>query len=62
VTPPDGAPVMVPQPSWVVVAPPDFAPGIDSIVTLYDIALQCASTRGPSRPNRDLHSPSTSGR
>ena len=32
--------------AWVVVAPPDFAPGIDSIVTWYDVAMQAAVDRG----------------
>lgn len=27
-------------PAWVVIAPPDYAPGIDSVVTLYDLAYQ----------------------
>jgi hypothetical protein len=50
VTPPGGSPVVVQASSWVVVAPPDFAPGIDSMVTLYDIALQSAITKGTLRP------------
>ncbi|MFN0111144.1 MAG: LodA/GoxA family CTQ-dependent oxidase [Blastocatellia bacterium] len=29
-------------PAWVIVAPPDYAPGIKSIVTMYDIAYQVA--------------------
>ena len=28
--------------AWVIVAPPDYAPGIKSIVTMYDIAYQVA--------------------
>jgi hypothetical protein len=28
------------DPAWVIVAPPDYTPGIPSIVTLYDIAYQ----------------------
>lgn len=30
------------DPAWVIVAPPDFAPGIRSVVTLYDLAYQVA--------------------
>jgi L-Lysine epsilon oxidase N-terminal/L-lysine epsilon oxidase C-terminal domain len=40
------APVAVHHPSWVVVAPPDFAPAIDSIVTLYDVAFGAAIEKG----------------
>jgi len=29
-------------PAWVIVAPPDFAPGVGGIVTLYDVAFQAA--------------------
>jgi hypothetical protein len=42
VTPPGGTPVRVPESAWVVVAPPDFAPGINSIVSLFEIAIQAA--------------------
>lgn len=34
------------KPAWVIVAPPDFAPGITNFVTLYDVALQAAVERG----------------
>ena len=40
------APVAVHHPSWVVVAPPDFAPAINSIVTLYDVAFGAAIEKG----------------
>jgi len=30
------------EPAWVIVAPPDFAPSIRSIVTIYDLAYQVA--------------------
>ena len=50
VTPPGGTPVPVREPAWVAVAPPDFAPGIDSIVSLYDIATQAAIDRGTLTP------------
>jgi hypothetical protein len=29
-------------PAWVIVAPPDFAPGSEGVVTLYDVILQVA--------------------
>jgi hypothetical protein len=32
--------------AWVTVAPPDFAPGIGGVVTLYDVALQAAIDAG----------------
>jgi hypothetical protein len=28
-----------PEPAWVIVAPPDFAPPIENIITLYDVVL-----------------------
>jgi len=34
-------------PAWVVVAPPDYAPGIDSVVTLYDLAVQASLDANP---------------
>jgi hypothetical protein len=34
------------KPAWVIVAPPDFAPGITNFVTLYDVAYQAAVERG----------------
>jgi hypothetical protein len=36
----DGGPPIDVVPSWVIVAPPDFAPNVRSFVTLYDICLQ----------------------
>lgn len=32
--------------AWVVVGPPDFAPGANCIVTLYDVILQMSVTKG----------------
>ncbi|MGH9799027.1 MAG: LodA/GoxA family CTQ-dependent oxidase [Blastocatellia bacterium] len=37
----DGRSIPV-TPAWVIVAPPDYAPGIKSIITMYDIAYQVA--------------------
>ncbi|MGR9272889.1 LodA/GoxA family CTQ-dependent oxidase (plasmid) [Rhizobium leguminosarum] len=34
-------------PAWVIVAPPDFAPSVTSVVTLYDIALDVAMRKLP---------------
>ncbi len=34
------------KPAWVIVAPPDFAPGIQNLVTLYDVAREAAVARG----------------
>ena len=43
------------EPAWVIVAPPDFAPGCGGVVTLYDVLLQVGvdlgQTEGPVRPN-----------
>ena len=50
VTLPGQDPVAVHEPAWVVVAPPDFAPGIDSAVSLYDIALQAAIDKSAIQP------------
>jgi hypothetical protein len=50
VTLPGGPPVAVHESAWVVVAPPDFAPAIDAIVSLYDIAFQVAIDKGALEP------------
>jgi hypothetical protein len=36
------------EPAWVVVAPPDYAPGILGVVTLYDVMFQVALEIDPS--------------
>ncbi|MBV9492417.1 MAG: LodA/GoxA family CTQ-dependent oxidase [Verrucomicrobia bacterium] len=42
-----------PLPSWVIAGPPDFAPAIENIVTLYDTMMQVAVDRGfRSKPAR----------
>jgi hypothetical protein len=38
-------------PAWVIVAPPDFAPGIAAIVTLYDVLFQAAFEAGFVKPD-----------
>jgi hypothetical protein len=50
VTLPGQETVVVHHPSWVAVGPPDFAPGINSIVTLYDVAFQAACEKGALKP------------
>src|SRR3712207_2923427 len=41
--------------AWVVVAPPNYAPGIQSVVTMYDAVFEVATfldpERRPSRPS-----------
>ena len=51
VTLPGQAPVVVHEPAWVVVAPPDFAPPVGPIVSLYDVAFQAAINKGTLRPD-----------
>ena len=36
------------DPAWVIVAPPDFAPPIQNVVTLYDVVYQMAAKFDPS--------------
>jgi hypothetical protein len=47
------------EPSWVVVGPPDFAPAVQGVVTLYDTMLQAAITSGlvslPTEPSFTEH-------
>lgn len=50
VTLPGQAPVAVHEPGWVVVAPPDFAPAVDSIVSLHDIGFQAGIDKGLLAP------------
>jgi len=40
----------VESPAWVTVAPPDFAPGVGGVVTLYDVATQAAIDAGFVKP------------
>lgn len=46
--------------AWVVTAPPDFARGVDTIVTLYDIIQQLAVDRSWIAPQRRHPSPTMS--
>jgi hypothetical protein len=56
---PDGT-IDAVAPAWVIVAPPDFAPGCGGVVTLYDVMFQVAVDLGdvapPPRPRfgRDI--------
>jgi len=61
VTVPDGARHEA-EPAWVVVAPPDFAPGITNFRTLYDVAHDVAVRRGGPSSRSDRRSPGTSSR
>lgn len=38
-------------PAWITVAPPDFAPGLNGIVTLYDVAFQAGIEAGFLKPD-----------
>jgi hypothetical protein len=38
-------------PAWVTVTPPDYAPGIGGVVTLYDVATQAAIDAGFLKPD-----------
>ena len=48
-------------PGWVICAPPDFAPPIDSVTTLYDVLFEVAVEKGwltiPAKPSltNDIH-------
>jgi hypothetical protein len=50
----NGNPVPV-KPAWVICPPPDFAPAIDSITTLYDVLFKVAVDKGfltaPTKPS-----------
>jgi hypothetical protein len=54
ITLPGGTPRQC-TPAWVIVAPPDFAPSCQGIVTLYDVILQVALDQNwsalPARPS-----------
>lgn len=41
-----GGPPIDAEPAWVVCGPPDFAPTVDNIVSLYDLLFQVAVDRG----------------
>lgn len=47
---PNQAPHPVDAPAWVTVAPPDYVPGIDGIVTLFDVVFQAAIDAGFTKP------------
>lgn len=58
---PGGGAASIPvTPAWVIVAPPDFAPEIQGVVTLYDVMRQAALNAGlvtlPAKPSfsRDI--------
>ena len=47
------------EPAWVIVAPPDFAPAVHGVVTLYDTVLQAALSANlttiPAQPSFTNH-------
>lgn len=45
------------EPAWVIVGPPDFAPDIEGMVTLYDVIFAAAGGAPPARPSftRDVY-------
>jgi hypothetical protein len=51
---------ITPPPAWVIVGPPDFAPGITNLITLFDVAVDVAVREGrrslPDKPSfvRDI--------
>jgi hypothetical protein len=51
VTLPGQSPVAVHETAWVVVAPPDFAPSVHAIVSLYDIAFQAGIDKQALQPD-----------
>jgi hypothetical protein len=59
VTPPAGEPQPVKK-AWIIVGPPDFAPEIENLITLYDVAfhvaIQGGRLRAPDPPSfvRDI--------
>lgn len=42
------------SPAWVIVAPPDFAPAVPGLVTLYDLLFQVGLTHFGLKPPADL--------
>ncbi|NEJ17754.1 hypothetical protein GR211_33445 [Rhizobium leguminosarum] len=50
ITLPGAAPIDAEGGAWVVIAPPDFAPGIGGVVTLYDVIRQVGYDSGMPRP------------
>jgi len=53
----DAEPVSVPGGAWVLVAPPDYAPGIDCVISMYDVLRQVGidsfGLPAPGRPSFD---------
>lgn len=54
----DGSRIAV-EPAWLIVAPPDFAPGVRGVTTLYDVIVDVAAGKGwlslSSVPNFGAH-------
>jgi len=49
------APVVISNGSWVIVAPPDYAPYNNGITTMYDIVTQATGTQPPTVPSFQDH-------
>jgi hypothetical protein len=60
ITFPGHAAIEVQHPAWVICAPPDFAPAVGGVATLYEVALQAAIARkwmtapNPPKFRRDI--------
>jgi hypothetical protein len=54
IKPRDGS-AQIARPAWLIVAPPDYAPTVNSVVTLHDVATDVAISRGwaqiPEKPS-----------
>ncbi len=50
----DGGEVPVRDSSWVIVAPPDFAPPVDNLVSLHDVMTEVAMGRGWITPSGNI--------
>jgi L-lysine epsilon oxidase-like protein len=44
----DGSPPILADSAWVIVAPPDFAPALENVVTLYDVVYARMAQRDPA--------------
>jgi hypothetical protein len=49
----DSEPMQVEGGAWVLIGPPDYAPGIDCVVTMYDVLRQVGNLPVPATPSYD---------
>jgi L-Lysine epsilon oxidase N-terminal/L-lysine epsilon oxidase C-terminal domain len=54
IVPNDGSQAADALPAWVIVGPPDFAPGLTNLVTMYDVLLDLAIARNIKRPPQPI--------